>query len=188
MHTNFTCRLFVLSFEFLCSEVGEVVIVKWVPCRLCGGVGGTARCNSSGSSFALVLACHTNTELNRMGGAWLRWKWSTGKKYIIYEKTWIWTVIEVYSSMRATYWLRAAASPLAPCGCCEESLTGTPTTLLAVASLGVRWWPRSSVVFGEAGGVWAKGTWSENKKTRKITKYLMEDLKSHRKSQMCLNV
>lgn len=66
VHTNFTSRLFVLSFEFLCREVGKVVIIKWVPCRLHLGVGGT--------SFTLVLSCITNTELNRLGGAWLRYK------------------------------------------------------------------------------------------------------------------
>lgn len=74
--------------------------------------------------------------------------------------------LELILTTCATYWLRAA-SPLAPCGCCEESLTGTPATLLAAASLGVRWWPRSSVVFGEAGGVWTKEVWSEDQ-TQKI--------------------
>ena len=52
----------------------------------------------------------------------------------------------------ATYWLRAA-SPFAACVCCEESPAGAPVMLLAVASLGMRLWPCSSVVFGEAGGV-----------------------------------
>lgn len=52
----------------------------------------------------------------------------------------------------STHWL-GAASALAPCGCCEGSLTGTPATPRTVTSLGVRWWPRSSVVFGEEGGV-----------------------------------
>lgn len=66
MCRNFTVRLFVVSFEFLCSEVGEVVVIKWVPCRLCRGVGGTARGRNSWSSFALVLHCITNTKLNRL--------------------------------------------------------------------------------------------------------------------------
>ncbi len=80
MHTDFTSGHFVLSFEFLCSEVGKVVIVKRVPRRLWGGVGGTARCKNSGSRFALVLAWITNTKLDRLGGAWWRCKWSTGEK------------------------------------------------------------------------------------------------------------
>lgn len=63
---NVTSSLFVLSFEFLCREVGKVVVIKWVPCRLRQGVGGT--------SCALVLSCITNAELNRLGGAWLRCK------------------------------------------------------------------------------------------------------------------
>lgn len=92
---------------------------------------------------------------------------------------------QFYSSTHATYWLRAA-SPLAPCGCCEASLNGTPATVLAAASLGVRWWPRSSVVFGEAGGVCSKGAWSEHKTRWKIMIYFMKDLMSH--SQICSKV
>lgn len=58
----------------------------------------------------------------------------------------------ILGSKHVNYWLRAA-SPFAPCACCEESPAGAPATLLAVASLGMRLWPCSSVVFGEAGGV-----------------------------------
>lgn len=155
MHTNCTSRIFVLRFEFLCSEVREVVVVKWVPRGLCGGVGATARRENGVSNFALVLSGISNTKLDR---AWLRWKWPVHTKGETHKislnetnrrRTW--------SSgwFQKTYWLRGV-SPLVLCGCCEESLTAAPAKLLAVASLGMRWWPRSSVVFGEAGGVWSK--------------------------------
>lgn len=95
-HRNITIRLFVISFKFLSSEVGEVVIIKGVPRRLCGSVDGTTRGRNSGSSFALVLHCIASTKLNRLGGAWLRCKWSadTDTKYHVSnneEKTWTWT-------------------------------------------------------------------------------------------------
>lgn len=139
-HTNFTSRLFVLGFEFLCREVGKVVIIKWVPCRLHGGIGGTASSKNSSFSFALVLSCITDIELNRLGSAWLRYKRSTDlkktknkKPHDMLHKTnrRIWSIPEVYSS---TYWSRAA-STWTPCGCCEASLSGTPAMPFAVASL-----------------------------------------------------
>lgn len=61
---------------------------------------------------------------------------------------WTCTILQVDSSKRA-YWLRVL-SPPAPCDCCE-SLTGSAEKLLTEVSLGMRWWPPSSVVFGEAG-------------------------------------
>lgn len=187
---NSTSRLFVLGFEFLCSEVGKVgkaVIVKRVPC---GGAGGITRCKSRGSIFVLLLISFTNTKLNKLGGAWLRCKWSTGKDphkilWINYQATWIWTMLSVYAS--TTYWMRAASST-APWGCREESLPGTPAALLAVASLGVRWWPRSSVVFGEAGGVWCERKGGKAKHTRSRHSPERSSQVPESLSQMCLNV
>lgn len=70
-----TISLLVISFEFLSGQVGEVVVVKGVPCGR-----GVARRRSSGCSFALILRCITKTELSRLDGARLRCKRSARRK------------------------------------------------------------------------------------------------------------
>lgn len=72
-HMSFTCRLFVLMFDFLCRKVGKVVVIKRVPHRLCASV-------PSCSGFTLVLPSISDTRLRRLGAAWLRWSTKPPKK------------------------------------------------------------------------------------------------------------